>query len=118
MVAFLEQVLELPRQQVADVEADLFALPDGSTFAIASPGGMGESERSIGLLVADLEQAMSELRATGVWVGEMAINFLWRYAHFVAPDGQLYELIERLEAGAEPTPTDWEPESRSRERPT
>jgi hypothetical protein len=98
MVAFLEQVLELPRRQVADVEADLFALPDGSTFAIAWPGGMGESERSIGLLVADLEEAMSELRATGVSVGEMAISSVWRYAHFVAPDGQLYELIERLEA--------------------
>lgn len=41
MAEFLGDTLSLQRVQVDGVEADLFALPDGSTFAVASPGGMG-----------------------------------------------------------------------------
>jgi glyoxylase I family protein len=57
MVRFLADLLGLPRRQLTDVEADLFALPDGTTFAVASPGGMGETQRSIGFLVTDLDAA-------------------------------------------------------------
>ncbi len=96
MTAFVRDVLRLPPAQVAGVEADLFDLPDGSSFAVASVGGMGATERSIGFLVDDLETAVQELRAEGVEVDEeISGNARERYVHFRAPDGQLYELVER-----------------------
>ena len=38
MADFVSGVLSLPSRQVEGVEADLFELPDGSSFAVASPG--------------------------------------------------------------------------------
>lgn len=96
MTQFATDVLRLPRRHVNGVEADLFALPDGSSFAVASPGGMGASTRSLGFLVASLDEAVAELNAAGIATDAPASNELERYVHFVAPDGQLYELIERL----------------------
>lgn len=61
IVQFAVDVLGLARRHVEGVEAELFEMPYGSSFAVASPGGMGES-----------------------------------YVHFTAPDGHLYELVERL----------------------
>jgi glyoxylase I family protein len=55
---------------------------------------MGSTDRSIGFLVADLDEAIAELRAAGVEVDEPAANDRQRYAHFRAPDGRLYELVE------------------------
>jgi glyoxylase I family protein len=55
---------------------------------------MGDTARSIGFLVADLDAAIAELRAAGVEVDEPAANDRHRYAHFRAPDGRLYELVE------------------------
>jgi len=96
MTAFVSQVLGLAPLEVPDVEADLFGLPDGSQFAVASPDGMGPTTRTLGFLVSDLDQALSELRATGVRAdAEITENSMWRYVHFTAPDGQLYELVER-----------------------
>jgi len=43
--AFLERTTGLDRVQVAGVE---IGLPDGSYVAVADPGGMGASDRSIG----------------------------------------------------------------------
>jgi catechol 2,3-dioxygenase-like lactoylglutathione lyase family enzyme len=103
MADFLGETLSLPRAQVDGVEADLFALPDGSTFAVASPGGMGETPRSIGFLVEDLDDAAAELRGAGVEVGAVSENGRERYVHFRAPDGELYELVERrVESGGSP----------------
>ena len=51
MSTFVRDVLGLVPTQVAGVEADLFDLADGSSFAVASAGGMGDTERSIGFLV-------------------------------------------------------------------
>lgn len=96
MAQFVGQVLGLPQVEVAGVEADLFRFPDGSSFAVASPGGMGESERSLGFLVADLDEAIAELNAAGVTTDAPASNAVERYVHFSAPDGHLYELVERL----------------------
>ena len=45
-------------------------------------------------VVADLDIALAELRAAGVWTDEAAENERYRYAHFRPPDGQLYELVE------------------------
>ncbi len=96
MTQFVGQVLGLPQIHVDGVEADLFKFPDGSSFAIASPGGMGESARSLGFLVANLDEAIAELDAAGVTTDAPASNAVERYVHFTAPDGHLYELVERL----------------------
>ena len=96
MTRFVSDVLGLPREQVEGVEADLFRLADGSSFAVASPGGMGDSARSLGFLVADLDEAVAELAAAGVATDPPATNQVERYVHFTAPDGHLYELVERF----------------------
>jgi catechol 2,3-dioxygenase-like lactoylglutathione lyase family enzyme len=99
MSAFVEAVLGVQRIQVDGVEADLFELPDGSAFAVSSVGGMGETERSLGFLVDDVEAASAELRAAGIETDEeISANARQRYVHFRAPDGQLYELIEQVNA--------------------
>lgn len=72
-----------------------FEAPDGSTFAVSDPGGMGDTGRSLGFLVGDLEAAVSELRAHGFEVNGVGENARERYAHFRAPDGHLYELVQR-----------------------
>lgn len=96
MAAFVRDVLGLTPAHVAGVEADLFDLPDGSSFAVASPQGMGATDRSLGFLVDDIETAMRELSAAGAEVDdEISGNARERYVHFRAPDGQVYELVER-----------------------
>jgi catechol 2,3-dioxygenase-like lactoylglutathione lyase family enzyme len=94
MARFVEDTFGLPRVQVGGVEADLFALPDGSAFAVADRRGMGDTDRSIGFLVEALDEAIRELQAAGCEVDEPAENDRQRYVHFRAPDGKLYELIE------------------------
>jgi glyoxylase I family protein len=99
MTAFARDVLGMTPAQVVGVEADLFDLPDGSSFAVSSAGGMGATQRSIGFLVDDVERAAQELRAVGAEVDdEISGNARERYVHFRAPDGQLYELVERMSA--------------------
>jgi hypothetical protein len=95
MANFLSHTLLLPRVQIDGVEAELFGLPDGSTFAVASPDEMGNTPRCIGFLVDDLEVAASGLREAGVEVGPIGENARERYLHFRAPDRELYELVER-----------------------
>jgi catechol 2,3-dioxygenase-like lactoylglutathione lyase family enzyme len=94
MARFVEDTLGLQRVQIGGVEADMFALPDGSHFAVADPRGMGNTERSIGFRVETLDEAIAELRSAGIEVDEPAENDRQRYAHFRAPDGRLYELVE------------------------
>jgi glyoxylase I family protein len=96
MTAFVTDVLGLKPTKDPGVEADLFTLPDGTRFAVADPRGMGDTTRTIGFEVDDLEAAAAELRAAGAWVADEAgSNDAERYLHFRAPDGALYELIER-----------------------
>jgi glyoxylase I family protein len=94
MARFAAETLGLVAVEVDGAEADMFTLPDGSLFAVADPRGMGDTSRSVGFLVADLDEALAELQAAGVEVGEPAANSRHRYAHFRAPDGKLYELVE------------------------
>jgi catechol 2,3-dioxygenase-like lactoylglutathione lyase family enzyme len=94
MTEFLRTTLAMPQVKDSGVEADLFELPDGSRLAVADLGGMGETRRSIGFLVANLDEAISTLLEAGVDLDEPAENERHRYVHFRAPDGQLYELIE------------------------
>ena len=95
MTQFLRDDLHLEQIEVEGVEADLFTLPDGSHFAVASPGGMGDTDRSIGFLVDDLDDALILLIESGIEVGVVTENADARYLHFRAPDGRLYELVER-----------------------
>lgn len=94
MTRFVSEQLGLGRVAVGGVSADMFELPDGSHFAVAGPRELGETSRTIGFRVADLDEAVAELRAAGVEVDEPAGNDRQRYAHFRAPDGKLYELVE------------------------
>jgi glyoxylase I family protein len=103
MTAFVRDVLGLLPTKVAGVEADLFDLPDGSSFAVAWAEGMGATQRSLGFLVGDIEQAVRELRAAGTSTDEViSSNARERYVHFHAPDGQLYELVERRPGSSPP----------------
>ena len=94
MTRFAEDTLGLERVRIGGVEADLFELPDGSHFAVADPGGMGNTDRSVGFRVEQLDDAVAELGATGIDVGQISENERHRYVHFRAPDGLLYELVE------------------------
>jgi glyoxylase I family protein len=97
MATFVEQRLGLRRVDAGTQDADMFALPDGSGFGVSDerePGG--GTSRTIGLLVADLDVAVAELQAAGVEVDEPAENDEYRYAHFIAPDGDLYELVQQV----------------------
>lgn len=104
MSAFVSDVLKLPpRAGTATTpgDADHFTLPDGSGFAVADEREPGTgTSRTVGFLVADLDAAMAELRAHGVHVDRPAADDTYRYAHFVAPDGRLYELVERVPVAA------------------
>ena len=103
MTRFIRETLGLEQIRIGGIEADMFELPDGARFAVADPRGMGDTSRSIGFLVESLDEAVAELRAAGVEVGdEPGENHLLRYVHFRAPDGKLYELIEerRIAGGA------------------
>jgi hypothetical protein len=94
MSRFVRDTLSLTEAPVDGAEADFFALPDGSIFAVSPPGGMGQTRRSVGFLVDDLDAAVATLRSAGVKVGEVNQNARERYVHFWAPDQQLYELVE------------------------
>ena len=105
MAVFVQDILGLRRTQIGGVEADLYALPDGSHFAIADPHGMGDTDRSIGFRVEHLDDAIVELRAAGLAVDDPAENDRQRYVHFRAPDGKLYELVEgRAPRSSSPRP--------------
>lgn len=71
MTTFCSEKLGLRRAGVAGAEADMFELLDGSHFAVADPRGMGDTSRSIGFLVADLDGAIATLAAAGVETGEV-----------------------------------------------
>lgn len=94
MSRFLRATLGLRTVNVDGVDADVFDLPDGSSFAVADAGGMG-ADRTIGFMVDGLEEAIERLRGLGLEVDtQIAANERWRYTHFRAPDGQVYELVE------------------------
>ena len=69
MAAMVADVLGLAKVPDPGMDADLFDLPDGSRFGVADerePGG--GTSRTIGFLVADLDDAVRELRAAGATV--------------------------------------------------
>jgi glyoxylase I family protein len=101
MASFLRDVLGLvPAAPAAGMDADVFDLPDGSSFAVAPGVPPDEDDRTIGFSVDDLEGARAAIEAAGVWVDEISVNDRFRYVHFRAPDGHLYELVEERVHGA------------------
>ena len=77
------------------VAASSVPLEDGSSFAV-SPTDDDVAERTVGFLVADVDQALTELRAAGVATDDVSATDRHRYVHFRAPDGRLYELVQDL----------------------
>jgi glyoxylase I family protein len=97
MARFVADVLGLAPMPVEGSTAVFFTLPDGSSMAVAGADGL--DERTVGFLVDDVDAAAIELRAAGVETDEAtSANSRYRYLHFRAPDGKLYELVEDLEA--------------------
>ena len=94
MSRFLQDVLGLTPVTVDGVGAAFFAAGNGDVVAVARANEGDASERTIGLLVDDLDGAVAELHAAGVETDGIAENARWRYTHFRAPDGKLYELVE------------------------
>ena len=96
MADFLREVLGLsPAAPTPGMDADVFDLPDGSSFAVAPGVPPGEDDRTVGFSVDDLDAARAALDAAGIWTDdEISVNDRFRYLHFRGPDGQLYELIE------------------------
>jgi catechol 2,3-dioxygenase-like lactoylglutathione lyase family enzyme len=93
MSSFLEETLGLRRVATGGTDAAVFELADGSHFAVHGLREDGDSSRTIGFHVRDLDAAIAELRAAGIEVDDAQENERFRYAHFTAPDGKLYELV-------------------------
>jgi glyoxylase I family protein len=93
MSAFVAGTLGLTRSEVGGTAAHMSELPDGSHFAVHGPREEGDTSRTIGFRVRDLDGAVAELRAAGVEVDDPQENERFRYAHFRAPDEKLYELV-------------------------
>ena len=95
MSAFLRAVLGLRPITADGVSAALFAATNGDVLAVGCRDEEdGAAERTVGLLVDDVEAAAAELHAAGVETDGINENARWRYTHFRAPDGKLYELVE------------------------
>lgn len=93
MRRFVEEVLGLRRITVEGIRGDVFELDGGATLVVADADD-GPAERSVGLLVDDLEAVIERLHAAGVETDGIHENDRWRYTHFRPPDGRLYELVE------------------------
>jgi hypothetical protein len=99
MTTFLRDVLTLPETDAAGTSATMFGLPDGARVAVADERDPGAgTSRTIGFEVADAAGAAAELAAAGADVDELQSNDAYRYVHVTAPDGRLYELVERVDA--------------------
>jgi catechol 2,3-dioxygenase-like lactoylglutathione lyase family enzyme len=71
--------------------------PNGSSLALVPPDWVAPpSDTNLGFLVEDVEVATAELAAAGVAAdGELTTADGLRYRHFRAPDGRVFELIDR-----------------------
>jgi catechol 2,3-dioxygenase-like lactoylglutathione lyase family enzyme len=99
MSAFARDVLGLTPVAIDGSTADMFALPNGDVLAVASLHDEdGKEERTVGFLVGDLDAAVDELHAAGIETDGISENDRYRYTHFRAPDGRLYELVEERPA--------------------
>ncbi len=92
--AFFRSVFTQEPEPLEGFPAQVFNFPNGSSFGVVQvPEEM--ATRTIGFQVDDLDAAVEELQAKGIEVGDIGSNQLGRYIHFTAPDGRLYELVEK-----------------------
>jgi len=96
MARFVHDVLGLTAVPPVDgMDAELFTMPDGSSLAVTDGVTPPDDDYTVGFLVDDLDDARLALVASGVEVDdEISVNSQFRYLHFRAPDGHLYELVE------------------------
>ena len=73
------------------------AFPNGSSLALVPPAWIAPpSDTNLGFLVDDVAAATTELAALGVErEGGLTEAGGLRYQHFRAPDGRVFELIDR-----------------------
>jgi catechol 2,3-dioxygenase-like lactoylglutathione lyase family enzyme len=91
LASFLRDVLGL--EPATDEHGTMrFTLGNGDGLAVVP----GELETRLGFLVADVEAAVEELRARGIEPdGELSSGAGMRWQHVRAPDGRLFELVDR-----------------------
>jgi glyoxylase I family protein len=94
MRRFVEDVLGLEPVPIHGTDADVFDLGGGAALAVVAADPGEPLERTVGLLVDDLEAVIGRLHAAGVETDGIHENERWRYTHFRPPDGRLYELVE------------------------
>ena len=70
MATFIGEVLGLMSAPVEGMDAEMFALPDGSSFAVTSQDGPNDAVRTVGFLVDNLLEAAAELKAAGLATDE------------------------------------------------
>lgn len=92
---FFREAFGLSPEPLEGFPADLFTFPDGASFGVVEVPDPAVATRTIGFEVADIAAAVAELKASGLDIGEVATNQLGSYVHFTAPDGKLYELVEK-----------------------
>ena len=95
LAGFFADVLGMER-----VEEDgyaRFVFSNGSSIAVVPPDWIAPpSDTNLGFLVDDVESATAELRARGIEPeGELQANDEYRYRHFRAADGRVFELLDR-----------------------
>ena len=92
--AFFRSIFSQEPEPLDGFPAQVFSFPDGSSFGVVQvPAEM--ATRTIGFEVDDLDAAIAELKDKGIEVGDVGASALGRYIHLTAPDGHLYELVER-----------------------
>jgi catechol 2,3-dioxygenase-like lactoylglutathione lyase family enzyme len=99
-VAFFRDVLGLG-VQVSEPDFAVLDVPDGATVEVFGPTSEFNPHLThpvAGFLVADLDEAVAELRAAGVEiVRDVQGGDARSWVHFRAPDGFVYELVEARE---------------------
>lgn len=102
MTEFYENILGL-RRWVTDEDFAAYRLPDGDIAELFGPRAPDHDHFTtgpvVGFLVDDLAGAMREMQAAGVeFLGAPVVDAGGRgWAHFRAPDGNVYELTANPE---------------------
>jgi hypothetical protein len=95
LAGFFAEVLGV--ESVREVGYTRFNFPNGSSIAVVPPGWIPPpSDTNLGFLVDDVDAATVELTARGIEPeGELQQSEEYRYRHFRAPDGRIFELLDR-----------------------
>jgi len=95
LAAFFRDVLGTECREEDGYHRVLF--PNGSSLALVPHDWVAPpSDTNLGFLVDDVEAATAELAARGVAAaGDLTTSGELRYRHFRAPDGRVFELIDR-----------------------